>query len=174
MTVRTRGYTRMLTGSASDAKPILCQESSQALPEGSEFWEIAGVKRSYFDGTSWYSTKRYYLDDRVDIAITTTSSHLYSGDALTKYGDLLRQYTIELSASTNAPTRILSVTDANNVAVWTSTAITGTTGTVNITRLLPTSEQVILGGSYTVVWTLSTNSATTGITDYYTFGFDRG
>lgn len=119
----------------------------------------------------WYEPGQYYLDNRIAIAITTTSSHLYSGGTLTKYGDLLRQYTVSLGNSTGDPTRTISIVDSNSVTVWASTAITDST---SITRLLPTSEQVVLMGAYTIVWTLSTNSPTTGISDYLTFGFDRG
>lgn len=175
MTVHRERLIHKFTGLAADTKPVAEIEGGSALSAGCEFYE-ADTRRSYiFDGsTSWYDNGRYYLDDRVDIAITTTSSHLYSGDSVTKRGDLLRQYVITLGASTNAPTRTLSIVDSNSVSVWASTAITGTTGAVNISRLLPTSEQIVLDGAYTVAWTLSTNSATTGIYDYYTFGFDRG
>lgn len=117
------------------------------------------------------NTDLYYLDSRTQIAITTTSSHLYSGGTITKYGDLLRQYTVSLGDSTGDPTRTISLQNGWGETVWQSTAIVDST---TVTRLLPTSEQVILQGAYSIVWTLSTNSPTTGIYDYFTFGFERG
>jgi len=163
-------------GTSTETKPTYWETGSTTtyLPEKSKFYETDTREIYIYDGAgSWsgHELSRYNLDDRVSIAITTTSSHLYAGDSLTKRGDLLRQYTIKLGDSTGDPTRTMSIVDSNSATVWASTAITDST---TITRLLPTSEQVILDGVYTVVWTLSTNSPTTGITDYYTLGFDRG
>lgn len=171
MTVRKQEYTPVYNGLAADARPILESGSTHYLPAGSKFIALDSGEKSIFSGGTWYNTNRYYLDDRVSVTINTTSTNVFSGTSLTKGGDLLRQYTVSLANSTGDQTRTLSILDANSVTVWASTAITDSTA---LTRLLPTSEQVILDGTYTVKWTLSDVNQTTGAIDYYTLGFDRG
>lgn len=172
MTVRKMGYVPIYTGLAADGKPTLENASTAYLSVGAEFVALDSQEKSIFDGAgTWYNANRYYLDDRVSITINTTSTNLFSGTSITKGGDLLRQYTVTCANSTGDQTRTLSILDKNSVTVWASTAITDA---ATVTRLLPTSEQVILDGTYTVTWTLSAVNETTGMVDYYTFGFDRG
>jgi len=178
MTVRVIHGAHRYTGLASDIKPTWIDPASTAsgyLPIGSRFIELDTRKEWTFDGAgTWYEAydaRKYYIDTRTGITITTTSSHLWSGGTLTKYGELLRSYIITNADTVNDVTRTMSIVDANSVTVWASTA---TTDAATSARLLPTSEQVILDGTYTVVWTLSTASQTTGITDYFQLSFDRG
>ena len=174
MTISRIVYPHRYTGLSTDIKPVI-QGNGDAVPAGSQFYETDTHETWEFDGVStWnrmYEAARYYLDNRVSITITTTSSHIFSAGSITKYGDQIYQYTIECTAAGGAPTRTLSIENSDGVAIWTSTAITDNS---NVVGLLAVNQRAIVDGVYNLVWTLSTCSTTTGITDYVTLGFGRG
>jgi len=168
MTVRKATHIRF-EGLNSDSKPTYAN-----LEAGAEFFELDTRRMYIYDGAgTWYRNTRYYGGTRTGITITTTSSNLFSGTSFTAYGERLSQYAVETTAAGGAPTRTLVIYSGgtSSFPIFVSTAINDSAVAI---RTLPTSEGAILDGAYQIRWTLSANSQTTGITDYYTLYLDRG
>lgn len=157
-------------GGRTDLPPYIGY-STDNLPgyalTGAKAIEVDTARQYIFNGSGWsIYPKKFYLDTRTTVSITT-SSCTFSGGTIIKYGELLREYIFTNGGSTGTMT--FKITDANSVVVFQSSA---TTDTATARRVLPTTEQVILDGTYTVTEVYSATPGTSG-TNYFTLGFER-